>query len=228
MLSTSASGLWQGEGVQARTTLQANVNSPDLGKLLTAAQYGGAIRRGKTTAKLSGAWNGAPMDFSLTGFNGLLDLRIDEGQFPEVKAGGGRLLGLMSLAELPRRLSLNFNDLTDRGLGFNFIKGEFRFANGNATTQNLRIDAPAADIRISGSTDLVNERFDQRVLVQPKAGGILPIIGAATAGPLGAATGVVAQAVLDKPLKEGSATEYRITGPWKEPEVSKQSGGERK
>jgi len=38
----------------------------------------------------------------------------------------------------------------------------------------------------------------------------------------------VAQAVLDKPLKEGSATEYRITGPWKEPEVSKQSGGERK
>jgi uncharacterized protein (TIGR02099 family) len=228
MLSTSASGLWQGEGVQARTTLQANVNSPDLGKLLTAAQYGGAIRRGKTTAKLSGAWNGAPMDFSLTGFNGLLDLRIDEGQFPEVKAGGGRLLGLMSLAELPRRLSLNFNDLTDKGLGFNSIKGEFRFANGNATTQNLRIDAPAADIRISGSTDLVNERFDQRVLVQPKAGGILPIIGAATAGPLGAAAGVVAQAVLDKPLKEGSATEYRITGPWKEPEVSKQSGGERK
>jgi uncharacterized protein YhdP len=208
--------------------LQATISSPDLGKLLSAAKYGGAIRRGKTTAKLSGVWNGAPMDFSLAGFNGLLDLRIDEGQFPEVKAGGGRLLGLMSLAELPRRLSLNFNDLTDKGLGFNSIKGEFRFANGIANTQNLRIDAPAADIRISGSTDLVNERFDQRVLVQPKAGGILPIIGAATAGPLGAAAGVVAQAVLDKPLKEGSATEYRITGPWKQPEVIKQSGGERK
>lgn len=228
MLSTSASGLWQGEGAQARTSLQANISSPDIGKLLTAAKYGSAIRRGKTEAKLSGVWNGAPMDFSLAGFNGLLDLRIDEGQFPEVKAGGGRLLGLMSLAELPRRLSLNFNDLTDKGLGFNSIKGEFRFANGIATTQSLRIDAPAADIRISGSTDLVNERFDQRVLVQPKAGGILPIIGAATAGPLGAAAGVVAQAVLDKPLKEGSATEYQITGPWKEPEVSKQSGGERK
>jgi uncharacterized protein YhdP len=228
MFSTSASGLWQGEGAQARTSLQATISSPDLGKLLSAAKYGGAIRRGKTTAKLSGVWNGAPMDFSLAGFNGLLDLRIDEGQFPEVKAGGGRLLGLMSLAELPRRLSLNFNDLTDKGLGFNSIKGEFRFANGIANTQNLRIDAPAADIRISGSTDLVNERFDQRVLVQPKAGGILPIIGAATAGPLGAAAGVVAQAVLDKPLKEGSATEYRITGPWKQPEVIKQSGGERK
>ena len=221
MLSTTAGGLWQGEGAQSRTSLQATISSPDIGKLLTAAKYGSAIRRGKTEAKLSGVWSGAPMDFSLAGFNGLLDLRIEEGQFPEVKAGGGRLLGLMSLAELPRRLSLNFNDFTDKGLGFNSIKGEFRFANGNATTQNLRIDAPAADIRISGSTDLVNERFDQRVLVQPKAGGILPIIGAATAGPLGAAAGVVAQAVLDKPLKEGSATEYRITGPWTEPVVEK-------
>ncbi|MEY3358877.1 MAG: hypothetical protein RI923_137, partial [Pseudomonadota bacterium] len=28
-------------------------------------------------------------------------------------------------------------------------------------------------------------------------------------------------------LKESSATEYRITGPWKQPEVVKQSGGER-
>jgi len=27
--------------------------------------------------------------------------------------------------------------------------------------------------------------------------------------------------VLDKPLKEGSATEYRITGPWKNPDVRK-------
>ena len=57
-----------------------------------------------------------------------------DGNWQSSAEGGGRLLGLMSLAELPRRLSLNFNDFTDKGLGFNSIKGEFRFANGSATT----------------------------------------------------------------------------------------------
>jgi uncharacterized protein (TIGR02099 family) len=220
-LASNASGIWQGVGTQARTSIQAQVTSPDLGKVLAAANYPDVMRRGKTSAKLTGVWNGSPAEFSLIAFKGLLDLRIDEGQFPEVKAGGGRLLGLMSLAELPRRLSFNFNDFTDKGLGFNTIKGEFRFAEGLANTRNLRIDAPAADIRISGSTDLVNERFDQQVQVQPKAGGLLPVIGAATAGPIGAAAGVVAQAVLNKPIKEGSAIDYRITGPWNKPLVVK-------
>ena len=228
LLASNASGVWQGQGAQARTSLQAVVSSPDLGKVLSAAQLNGVLRRGKTTIKLSGIWPNSPLEFSLANFAGLLELAIEEGQFPEVKAGGGRLLGFMSLAELPRRLSLNFNDLTDKGLGFNSIRGEFRFAQGLAKTRNLRIEAPAADILISGSTDLVNQRFDQAVQVQPKAGGLLPVIGAATAGPIGAAAGVVAQAVLDKPLKKGSAIEYRITGPWLQPEVVKQSGTKQK
>ena len=37
--------------------------------------------------------------------------------------------------------------------------------------------------------------------------------------------GVVAQAVLDKPLKQGSAIEYRIRGPWAAPEVLKVEEG---
>jgi uncharacterized protein YhdP len=228
LLASNASGVWQGQGAQARTSLQAVVTSPDLGKVLSAAQVNGVLRRGKTTVKLSGIWPNSPLEFNPANFAGLLELAIEEGQFPEVKAGSGRLLGFMSLAELPRRLSLNFNDLTDKGLGFNSIKGEFRFAQGLAKTRNLRIDAPAADILISGSTDLVNRRFDQTVQVQPKAGGLLPVIGAATAGPIGAAAGVVAQAVLNKPIKEGSAIEYRITGPWSNPEVVKQSGVKQK
>lgn len=228
MLASTASGLWQGNGKQARTSLQAVVTSPDLGKVLSALQFNDVMQRGKTTVKLSGVWPSSPLDFNPVNFTGAIEMAVAEGQFPEVKAGGGRLLGFMSLAELPRRLSLNFNDLTDKGLGFNSIKGEILFAQGLAKTRNLRIDAPAADILISGSTDLINQRFDQTVQVQPKAGGLLPVIGAATAGPIGAAAGVVAQAVLNKPLKESSAIEYRITGPWLQPEVVKQSGAKQK
>ncbi len=221
LLAINASGLWQGTGAQASTVISADINAPDVGKVLTALQYKGVINRGVAKTQLTGAWKGTPSDFSLVAFKGQMTMDIRDGQILEVDPGGGRVLGLLSIAELPRRLSLDFRDFFNKGLAFSSIKAQIKFEQGMATTQDTRIDAPAADIRISGSTDLVNERFDQRVTVQPKAGTLLPILGAATAGPLGAAAGVVAQAVLNKPLKESSETVYRITGPWAKPTVEK-------
>ena len=224
-LSIDAGGQWQRISGRDRTALQADVSSPDLGKLLTAMRYAGVIKRGKSRAEFNGYWDGAPVDFSLAAFRGSMALDIRDGQILGVDPGGGRVLGLISLAELPRRLTLDFRDFFNKGMAFSSIKGRFDFAQGKADTRNLLIDAPAADIRITGSTDLVKEQFDQRVRVEPKAGGLLPVIGAVTAGPIGAAAGVVVQAVLDKPLKQGSAIEYRIRGPWAEPEVLKVEEG---
>ncbi len=221
LLSVNATGLWKGSGTNATTAITADISTPNVGKVLTALQYKGVINRGVAKTQLTGAWKGAPSDFGLAAFKGQMTLDIRDGQILEVDPGGGRVLGLLSIAELPRRLSLDFRDFFNKGLAFSSIKAQINFDQGMATTQDTRIDAPAADIRISGSTDLVNERFDQRVTVQPKAGSLLPILGAATAGPIGAAAGVVAQAVLNKPLKEGSETVYRITGPWAKPTVEK-------
>ena len=43
-----------------------------------------------------------------------------------LKPGAGRVLGLASLAELPRRLALDFSDLTDKGFAFDTVRGRFR------------------------------------------------------------------------------------------------------
>ena len=40
------------------------------------------------------------------------------------------------------------------------------FAQGKANTQNLKILAPAANITVTGSTDLVRQQFDQRGAVR--------------------------------------------------------------
>jgi uncharacterized protein YhdP len=221
LLAINASGLWQGTGAQASTALTADISAPNVGKLLNAMQYLYVINRGAGNTRLSGSWKGAPSDFSLAAFEGQMTMDIRDGHILEVDPGGGRVLGLLSIAELPRRLSLDFRDFFNKGLAFSSIKAKFDFAQGKATTRNAMIDAPAADIYFSGSTDLVNERFDQEISVQPKAASLLPILGAATAGPLGAAAGMVAQAVFDKPLKEGSQTVYRVTGPWSKPTVEK-------
>ena len=55
--------------------------------------------------------------------------------------------------------------------------------------------------------------------VLPKSGGLLTAVGALAGGPVGAAVGAVANAVLDKPLQGLGAKTYRITGPWAAPKV---------
>ena len=43
--------------------------------------------------------------------------------------------------------------------------------------------------------------------------------GALAGGPVGAAIGAAANAVLKKPLGQLTARTYRVTGPWKDPKV---------
>ena len=90
---------------------------------------------------------------------------------------------------------------------------------GIARTDDITIKGPAADIHMRGSADVRNQRFDQTVDVLPKSGGLLTAVGALAGGPVGAAVGAVANAVLDKPMQEIGARTYRITGPWQTPKV---------
>ena len=51
------------------------------------------------------------------------------------------------------------------------------------------------------------------------SGSLLTAVGALAGGPVGAAVGAVANAVLDKPLRGIGAKTYRVTGPWASPKV---------
>ena len=216
-----ARGEWlrAGEGA-SRSRFNVEFGADSLGDMLSAFGLAGMVEDGETRGRLEGSWPGSPGAFALARFEGMLAVEVGEGQLLEVEpGGGGRVLGLISLAEIPRRLSLDFSDFFEKGFGFNTMKGEFVFADGRASTDLLQINGPAAEIRVSGSTDLRAQQYDQRIEVLPKAGGVLPAIGAIAGGPVGAAVGAVAQAVLQKPLKQAARTVYQVTGPWKEPVI---------
>ena len=220
-LQLRARGEWRraGEG-SSRSDFAVDFGADSLGDMLGAFGLAGMIEDGETRGRLEGSWPGSPGAFALARFEGTLRVDVGEGQLLEVEpGGGGRVLGLISLAEIPRRLSLDFSDFFAKGFGFNTMQGEFVFANGRASTDLLQINGPAAEIRVSGATDLRAQQYDQRIEVLPKAGGVLPAIGAIAGGPVGAAVGAVAQAVLQKPLKQAARTVYRVTGPWKEPVI---------
>ena len=213
------SGDWVGRGAAARTRLAVVVDSDDFGALLAGFGYGGQLAGGNGTARFDAAWPGSPAGFSLGVLDGTLKLSARDGQLTEVEPGAGRVLGLLSLAQLPRRLTLDFRDFFSKGFTFNKLDGNVRFGAGIARSDDLVIDGPAAEIHIRGAADLRAQTFDQTIQVLPKAGNLLTAVGAIAGGPIGAAVGAVANAVLNKPLRQLGAKTYRVTGPWKEPKV---------
>jgi uncharacterized protein YhdP len=218
-LKLVASGDWTRIGGQTRSRFAVDFDAESLGGMLDALGFAGMVEDGPIKARMVGDWPGSPGSFRLDRFDGGLRLDVGKGRLLDVEPGTGRFLGLVSIAEIPRRLTLDFSDFFSKGFAFNGMSGDFAFEGGGATTENLRIDGPAAEINVSGTTALAAREYDQRVEVLPKAGGMLPAIGAVTAGPAGAALGAVAQAVLQVPLKQATRTVYTVQGPWAQPDV---------
>ena len=215
----NGSGYWSGIGSAARTHLTLDFRADSLGRMLDALGFQGMVDGGKTHASLDASWSGVPAEFALARLDGKLELDVGKGRLLEVKPGAGRILGLVSLASIPRRLSLDFRDFFDKGFGFDTLAGHFVFGNGQARTDDLQIKGPAADIRVRGSADLIAQRYDQTIEVRPKTGGVITTVGAVAGGPIGLAIGAVAQAVLKKPLSRMTRKFYHVTGPWKNPDV---------
>ena len=70
-----------------------------------------------------------------------MNIDMRDGQLVKVQPGVGRVLGLLSLAQLPRRLTLDFRDFFEKGFAFDRIHGDVRVAAGSARTANLSIEA---------------------------------------------------------------------------------------
>ncbi|NKI35744.1 TIGR02099 family protein [Wenzhouxiangella sp. XN79A] len=219
-LALTGSGNWR-SGEDGRPTAggRFRFTADGLGRVLNEAGFDLALQRGQAVITLDGRWPGSPLDFTLQRFDGALDLVIGDGVIPEAQPGAGRLLGLVSLNSIPRRLRLDFTDVFAEGLTFDRVAGHFELADGEAVTDDLVIEAPAAIVRVRGRTDLVDRTYDQTLIVQPGVGSTLPIIGALTGGPIGAAAGAALQQLLDKPLRGISEVQYAVTGPWSDPSI---------
>ena len=213
------SGEWNGKGANASTHLKVDIGSDDFGALLAGFGMGNRLGGGEGTVKFDAGWPGSPVAFRLDGLEGSLQLDAREGRLLEIEPGAGRVLGLLSLAQLPKRLTLDFRDFFSKGFAFNQMKGTVHFANAQARSDKLVIDGPAATIDIRGTANLRAQSYDQTIEVRPKAGNLLTAIGAVAGGPVGAAIGAAANVVLEKPLGSLASKTYRVTGPWKEPKV---------
>jgi uncharacterized protein (TIGR02099 family) len=213
----TAAGDWNGDEKRSRTHLTMDFASEDVARMLDALGFVGILQGGRTSANLDAVWPGGPSALALANMDGTLKVDVAKGRILEVQPGVGRLFSLVSVTELPRRLALDFGDVVGKGFGFDSITGDFRFANGDASTQNLKIRGPAADITITGRTGLKTHDYDQEVLVVPHLGSSLPIVGAIAGGPVGAAAGLAVQGILGHGLNRAAGKRYHVTGTWEKP-----------
>ncbi len=213
-------GDWNGTAGNSHSHLRIDFSADNLGDMLGAFGFEGLLAGGKVRALLDATWPGAPSAMELGNMDGKLSINITDGRMPEVAPGVARLFGLMSVLELPRRLTFDFGDVFGKGLAFDAITGDFKLGDGNANTDNLQIRSPAAEISISGRTGVRAKDYDLQVLAIPHAGNSLPLVGAVVAGPIGVAAGFVAQGLLGKGINHVASERYKVTGSWDKPVIT--------
>ncbi len=216
-LQMQASGEWLLDEQGHRSDFDIHFAAESLGNLLQSLNIESPVQGGQTLVDCNAWWYGPPAAFELKRLNGALEFSVVDGNITSASAGGGRLLGLLSVQALPRRLALDFRDVFDSGFAFDEAAGTFQMQNGIATTDNVLLRSAAANISISGSTDLVARKYDQVLTVRPGVGNTLPVIGALAAGPGGAAAGLALQGLLQESLAEATRVQYSVTGSWEEP-----------
>jgi uncharacterized protein (TIGR02099 family) len=218
-LRFNARGDWLNNGEGERSDFDIRMTSESLGSVLEAMDISSAMDGGQTVVHFDAWWRGPPAAFALAGLNGEMQLSVIQGNILTADPGAGRMLGLLSLTELPRRLAMDFRDVFDEGFAFDEARGTMRLENGTSHTDDLTLSSAAAEIAITGSTDLAAKTFDYELVVRPGVSKTLPVIGAIAGGPAGAAAGLALQALLRDALGEAAEARYTIRGPWSDPSV---------
>jgi uncharacterized protein YhdP len=209
----------QSNSTGQRSYVSARLTSSNVRDTMQQLGYQPGIESEQMNVDFDVSWSGGPRQDFLETLDGTVGVRLGSGQLNEVDPGAGRVFGLMSIVALPRRLSLDFSDVFERGFGFDEITGNFRLEDGEAYTCDLSLKGPAADVGIVGRAGLLAKNYEQTAIVSANVGNTLPVVGAVVAGPQVAAALLIFSQIFKKPLQEMGQIYYGIEGNWDDPVV---------
>ena len=203
-----------------KTQLNLVLQSDDFGVGLEQIGLSGIIDDAVGTIEMKLDWPGPLYSPTIANLDGSVRVDVQAGSIVQLEPGAGRVFGLFALQALPRRLKLDFKDLTGAGLAFKSIAGTADINNGVADVPLLQLKGPIGVVDIIGQSDLNTQEFDQQVTVLPRVSAALPLIGAISGG-ASAGIGALVAAGFLKALgvdfdRIGLRT-YTLTGPWFEP-----------
>jgi uncharacterized protein YhdP len=215
----SLSGSWFQGPLRMRTTIAAELSTDNVSAALAELGIDPAISGESAEVTANLFFDEAPGADWLDHLNGDVRLVVETGTLREINPGAGRMLGLMSIATLPRRLALDFRDVFEDGFAFDEIGGSFTLIDGNAYTNDLKFTGPAAEIGVVGRTGLRDRDYTQQVVVSPEPGNVLPTVAGLLAGPGPAAALFVFTRLFKEPLKGIGQASYCLEGSWETPSI---------
>jgi uncharacterized protein YhdP len=197
------------------------IASVDAGALLKLMDSQNRLESAPMEARLLLDWPGGFGDFKLAQAVGVVDIEVGSGRLLEVEPGVGRLLGFLNLSALKRRLSMDFTDLYGQGFAFEEMRGRIQVADGKANIDAFTIEGPASKVIVGGASDLVNQRFDQTVTVEPRLGSGVALASAVVGGPVVGAAVYLADRIAGNAIDRLGRHRDRVTGAWTDPDVSR-------
>ncbi len=212
-------GRWAvGEVSRTDVTVRLEVN--DIGKFFSRVGLYEGVKGGSALLEGPIAWAGGPSRVDIPSLAGRLRLEAKDGRFRQIEPGVAKLLGILSLQALPRRASLDFEDVFSKGFSFDRIIANLSVANGVAYTEDFMMEGSAARVGMHGQVDLAAETQDLVVRVTPSLSGSIAVAGAIVNPAVGVAA-YIAQKALKDPFSRLASFEYSVTGTWADPVVAR-------
>lgn len=194
-------GSWLVKSKQSHSNLKGFLQLHDVGKVAKEWDVTTMLAGGHGKLDFDLHWPGALLPPLFAKASGTLAVDINYGRFvdldkaTEQKMGLGKLLNLLSLQTLPRRLMLDFSDLTKKGYSFDEMRGQLSFHHGVAKTKDGYLTGPVANVGITGQVDFKKKYYDLNFDVRPHLTSTLPIIAAVAGTPvIGVLTWIVDKA----------------------------------
>jgi uncharacterized protein (TIGR02099 family) len=220
----SFQGVWKQDKAQSMTQIRGTLASTSVQQTLKDLDIAPVIQ-GTGELNVDLHWLDSPTKFSAAMLNGSVSLLLKKGVIthltPSVqdKVGLGKLLSIFSLQTLAQHLTLDFSDLSAKGLSFDVLKGNFVLKQGRMFTNDTALQGPIADITMTGAIDMGKKLYDLIVNITPSDSSTIPVIATIAGGPVLGLAALAATTIIHQGIKETSMYRYKVSGPWKKPTV---------
>ena len=191
----------------------------DIEHLQSTVGLSDVIESNDASFELNLKWDEVPRKQEVLFAEGKIELLIMDGVINTRESVPGKALSIFSFSQLPKRFLLNFDDVLDEGLVFDYIKGELLLKDRTALTCNLSLNTKTVDVLIIGASDLQQRTYDQMMIVDPDVSDILTGGAAVLAGPAAAASMFLLSRILSRP-DEDTLSFFDVSGEWKNPQIA--------
>lgn len=222
----NAHGSWIQKKEKAFSRITGELKASNVATLFNKFGSSTNISAKNLYAKFHLFWPSNIFAATLKNIQGNLILSTEQGAISNIgdkandELATGKIITFLSLDNLQDQILTNFSDINSKGYHFENLNGTFTIEDGNAWTNNAKIQGVVASIILTGRIGFIAKDFNLFTEVIPHITSSIPIIATIAGGPIiGAATYIVNK-IFSPSVNQIASSYYQLTGSWKKPKIT--------